>query len=254
MSRFGMERLNTSGVNILGVRFDVCTNDEVIEQILMWIDEQSRRMVITAGPEFVMMTRTDEDLKHITHVADLVTPDGIGVVWAAHRQRVDIRERVTGVQLIHELLTTATARRQTLRVFALGAAETALDAALEALRQQYPSHLFAGRNGYFPAAETGQILAEVADFEPDVWLVGMGQPRQEKFIYESLGKVTPCVAIGVGGSIDVWGGAVKRAPVVVQRMNIEWLYRLLRQPSRWRRQLALPRFAWQVLRNSGASD
>lgn len=254
MTVFGMERAHTGGVDILGVRFHVCTTAEVIEQILMWVDEQSRRMVITAGPEFVMMTRTDQVLKHITHVADLVTPDGIGVVWAARRQRIDIRERVTGVELVQQLLTKSATRKQTLRVYVLGAEQRALEFALTALRVHYPEHTFAGKNGYFQPEDIPSVLADVENFQPHVWLVGLGQPRQEKFIYESLGKVAPCVAIGVGGSIDVWGGTVKRAPAVFRRMNMEWLYRLVRQPSRWRRQLALPRFAWEVLRNSGPAD
>ncbi|KPV42996.1 glycosyl transferase [Alicyclobacillus ferrooxydans] len=236
------------------MRFDVLTNVEAVEQILMWIEERSRRMVITAGPEFVMMTKRDDELRRIAHVADLVTPDGIGVVWAARRQGVQVAERVTGVELVHQLLRTASDRKQPLRVFMLGATDESLSRALEALHAEYPMHTFAGRNGYFQSEDTAAILAEVEAFSPQVWLVGLGQPRQERFIYNALGKLPGCVAIGVGGSIDVWGGTVKRAPDLVQKLNVEWLYRLVRQPSRFKRQLALPKFAWQVIRRGNTSD
>ena len=241
-------------VQVLGMRFDVLTNVEVVEQMLMWIDEKTRRMVLTAGPEFVMMTREVDELRQIARVADLVTPDGIGVVWAARRQGVSVSERVTGVELVQKLLQTADERKSPLRVFVLGATEVSLERALHNLEKDYPLHTFAGRNGYFSAKDVPAILSQVEDFKPDVWLVGLGQPRQEYFIHNSLGKLPPCVAIGVGGSIDIWGGTVKRAPKLFQKLNIEWLYRLVSQPSRFRRQLALPRFAWQVLRNSGRPD
>ncbi|WP_074951212.1 WecB/TagA/CpsF family glycosyltransferase [Alicyclobacillus macrosporangiidus] len=234
--------------HVLGVRFDCLTRREAVERILQWMDEGSRRMVITAGPEFVMMTERDGELKQIARAADLVTPDGIGVVWAARRQGHRVPERVTGVELVAELLDTAQARRLSLRVYVLGAREEALQACLTRFRQRYPELTFAGRNGYFEAREWPGILSEIESFGPNLWLVGLGQPRQERLIFESLGGLPPCVAIGVGGSIDVWGGVVKRAPAVFRRLNMEWLYRLLRQPSRWRRQLALPRFAWRVLR------
>jgi len=241
-------------VRILGVRFNTLTKNQVIEQILHWIDEKSRRMVITAGPEFVMRTQVDDELHQIARVADLVTPDGIGVVWAANRKRRVIQERVTGVELVRDLLDTARKRHQALRVFVLGASQQSLDRCLEQMRYDYPACAFAGWNGYFTNTQLTSILSDVEQFAPDLWLVGLGQPRQEKVIYQVLAGLPPCVAIGVGGSIDVWGGTVKRAPALLQRLNLEWLYRLLREPSRWRRQLALPRFVWHVLRNAGRYD
>lgn len=238
-------------VHVLGVRFNRLTKHQVVEHILLWIEEQSRRMVITAGPEFVMMARTSEGIRRVAQAADIVTPDGIGVVWASRRMNKPVQERVTGVELVQDLFNTASERKQALKVYVLGASETSLKMCLENFRQQYPQFTFAGRNGYFKPSETESVLQGVKDFAPDLWLVGLGQPRQEQFIMDSLASLPPCVAIGVGGSIDVWGGTVKRAPALFQRLNIEWLYRLLRQPSRWKRQLALPRFAWHVLKARG---
>lgn len=254
MATLGNAERRVDQMTVLGVRFNLLPDREVVERILMWTDESSSRMVITAGPEFVMMANEDNELKQLTRVADLVTPDGIGIVWAARRRGVVVPGRVTGVELIHTLLRTTASRKQPLRVYILGASEASLQAALQNLRQEYPLHTFAGRNGYFSEGELPGVLSEIAQFEPDLWLVGLGQPRQEKLIYSSLGKLKPCVAVGVGGSIDIWGGTVKRAPRLVQKFNVEWLYRLLSQPSRWRRQLALPRFAWKVLRTPPSLD
>ncbi len=237
-------------VHVLGIRFNRMTRKQVVEQILHWVSEKSRRTIITAGPEFVMMTHTDAEVKRIAQLADIVTPDGIGVVWAARRVKHPVPERVTGVELVQELLHTAEERKQSLRVFILGARDEALNKCLERFRSQYPHAVFAGQNGYFQASDVPDVLQQIEAFAPDIWLVGLGQPRQEKLIVHSLGSLPPCVAIGVGGSIDVWSGIVKRAPVLFRKLNLEWLYRLLKQPSRMRRQMALPKFAWKVLKDT----
>jgi N-acetylglucosaminyldiphosphoundecaprenol N-acetyl-beta-D-mannosaminyltransferase len=246
-----LQLLTDDFVQVLGVRFHRLTRAEAVERMLHWMAEASRRLVITAGPEFVMQAMHDEELKAIAYRADLVTADGIGIVWAAKRKGQPVPERVTGVELVHDLLQTANERKQPLRVFVLGATEESLQSCLAYFRRTFPHLTFGGRSGYFRPEEKEMVISQVAEFAPNLWLVGLGQPRQEKLIFENLGNLPPCVAIGVGGSIDVWGGTVKRAPVVFQKLNIEWLYRLLKQPSRWRRQLALPRFVWQVLKSSG---
>lgn len=246
----GMETRDTPTLNVLGVRFNRLTTKQAVEQILHWIEERSRRMVITAGPEFVMMAMRSEQIKQIANVADLVTPDGIGIVWAARRQGKVVESRVTGVELVQELLASAEQRGQSLRVYVLGAKEASLQECLAEFRNMYPQQTFMGRNGYFRPADTADLIRNIEAFEPHLLLVGLGQPAQERFIFEWLGALPPCVAVGVGGSIDVWSGTVKRAPTVIRKLNLEWLYRLLKQPSRWRRQLALPRFAWQVLKNT----
>ncbi len=251
----GAEPLTYPFVHVLGIRFHRVSMAQAVENILFWISEKSRRMVITAGPEFVMITQNDESLQRITQSADLVTADGIGVVWAASRIGRPVPERVTGVELVMHLFEEAIRRHQSLRVYIFGASETALQSCLKTFREKYPSFTFAGRNGYFNGAyDMESTIQDIHTFNPDVWLVGLGQPKQEKLIYENLGQLPPCVAIGVGGSIDVWGGTVKRAPNVVQKLNVEWLYRLVKQPSRFKRQLALPRFAWRVIKTQNKSE
>ncbi len=246
-----LEKEEGGTIDVLGVRFHRMTSRQVIEQVLYWISEPSRRMLITAGPEFVMMTRRNVELLRITKSADIVTPDGVGVLWAARRLGKTLHERVTGVEVTLGLLETVEQRHQTLRVYVLGATQDALDGCLKVFRDQYTTCEFRGHSGYFSPSEWPSILAEIQEFAPHLWLVGLGQPRQEMMIFEHLRMLPPCVAIGVGGSIDVWSGTVKRAPNIVRKFNLEWLYRLVTQPSRWKRQLALPRFVWQVLKNPG---
>lgn len=250
----GVQLGQDTAVQVLGIRFHTLDLRQVVEQLLYWIDERSRRMLITAGPEFVMKTREDKELRQIAHVADMVTPDGIGVVWAANRRKKVVQGRVTGVELIPELLATVEQRHQPLRVYILGATEASLNTCLARFEKEYPLCEFKGHSGYFTESELPAILAEIETFAPHLWLVGLGQPRQEKLIYSSLASLPPCVAIGIGGSVDAWSGTVKRAPTIFRRLNVEWMYRLLKQPSRWRRQLALPRFVWHVLRNADRDD
>lgn len=253
MSALHAEPLADHVVDVLGVRFHRVTSAQVVEQMLHWIAEKTRRMVITAGPEFVIQAQVQPQILRISRSADIVTADGIGIVWAAARCGRPVPERVTGVELVTDLLAQAQRRHQSLRVFLLGATDKALTACIQRFQIDYPQFVFAGRNGFFTGDEVESVLEEIRVFQPDLWLVGIGQPRQEQFIYDSLAKIPPCVAVGVGGSIDVWGGTVTRAPELFRRLNIEWLYRLLRQPSRWRRQLALPRFAWKIIRDKAGS-
>ncbi len=244
----GAEPLADPFVNILGIRFHRISMAQAVETILYWIAEKSHRMVITAGPEFVMKNRKSGQIQKITQSADLVTADGIGVVWAAARAGKPVPERVTGVEMVSCLFDAAKQRHQLLRVFILGATDQALQSCIQRFQVVYPEFTFSGCNGYFSTGDLVGIIEKIQSFQPDIWLVGIGQPRQEQLIYEHLGQLPPCVAIGVGGSIDVWGGTVQRAPAIIRKLNVEWLYRLVKQPSRWRRQLVLPRFAWQVIR------
>lgn len=242
------ERLAKDMVDVLGVRFHRVSMGEAMEKILHWTGDASHHMVITAGPEFVMQCKVTPDLLSLVNSADLVTADGVGVVWAASRNGRPVPGRVTGVELLPFVFQEAQIRKHSLRVFVLGATETSLQACLQSLTKTYPDILFSGRNGFFSEKDFDELVTQIRQFAPNILLVGMGQPRQEKFLQQILGRLEPCVGIGIGGSIDVWGGTVTRAPALFRTLNAEWLYRLISQPKRWRRQLALPRFAMSVLR------
>lgn len=233
-------------VDILGVSFCELTEDEVFAQCVSFVDSRTPHVVITAGPEFVMRLQRSPELFAITQRADLVTPDGIGVVLAARWRGRALRERVTGVELAERLLAAAADRHW--RVYLLGASADSLQGALQALHSRYPTLQVGGRDGYFQAAEEQAVVAEIKAYQPDVLLVGLGQPRQDVFIDRYRSTLLVPLAMGVGGTIDILSGTVMRAPRFVQRLKMEWLYRLVREPKRLRRQLVLPQFAWAAWR------
>jgi N-acetylglucosaminyldiphosphoundecaprenol N-acetyl-beta-D-mannosaminyltransferase len=237
-------------VEILGVPFATLSFEETVEKLIAAMEKGDKpHHIVTAGPELIMMALNDERLMNVLRSVDLVTPDGIGAVWASKFYGHPLPGRVTGMELSTAMIEAAS--RRGWRVYLLGAKPEANRLALEKLRAQYPDLNIAGRDGYFGEEKFAQVIAEVKAFAPHLLLVGLGQPRQEFFIHDHKEQLGVPVMVGCGGVIDVFAGTVKRAPLVWQKLNLEWLYRLLSQPSRWRRQLALPRFVLKVLGDPG---
>jgi N-acetylglucosaminyldiphosphoundecaprenol N-acetyl-beta-D-mannosaminyltransferase len=232
-------------VKILGVPFSTLTFEETLRMLKEALRGDSPLHIITANPEIIMMAQKDPRIMELLHEADLVTPDGIGAVWASQYYGEKIEGRVTGIELSTALIEEAAA--QGVGVFLLGTKPEINRQAVENLRRRYPGLRIAGHDGYFKPQEEEQIVAKIREFGPALLLVGLGMPRQEQFIHRYKHATGAKVMIGVGGCIDIWAGAVKRAPKLWQRMGLEWLYRLLTQPSRWRRQLVLPQFVLRVL-------
>ncbi len=203
-------------------------------------------MVVTADSSGLAAAHNDPDLKAIYKQAALATADSIGVVWALRRQGARV-ERVSGVDIVDHVCGLSAEKGY--RIYFLGAAPGVAELAAEKLRLRHPGCNIVGtRNGFFPATDDEFVAKEVADAKPDVLFVAMGIPRQEKFIAATLPLIGAKVAMGVGGSFDVFSGRVKRAPVVVQRLHLEWLWRLLQNPRKIHKVKMLPRFVWYVLR------
>lgn len=201
--------------------------------------------VVTANPEIVMNTQDDRAYKQYVDKAHYVTADGIGVVKGAQILGKPLPERVAGYDLMRQLLSVL--NEQKLKLYMLGAQEETIEKAVETIRKEYPNLQLAGYHHGFFKWEDPAIINEIKATKPDLILVALGVPRQEKWIAEHLDEVEKGVFIGVGGSFDVLAGTVKRAPEIWQKLNLEWFYRLLKQPSRWRRMLALPHFALKVV-------
>ena len=237
-------------VCILGVHFTDMTEDEVFGRCSEYMRGDRPRVVVTAGPEFVMSLRRRPDLRYLTEEADMTTPDGIGIVIASRWYGRPLRERVTGVELAGRLL--ACAADAGFRAYLLGAAPASLEMALANLRSRYPRLQLEGSHGYFAPEEEADIVAGIRAFAPHLLLVGLGQPRQDIFIARHRDELRVPLALGVGGTIDVLAGTVRRAPAAFQRARLEWLYRLLREPRRLRRQLALPLFVLAAWRDAGS--
>ncbi|URM33431.1 WecB/TagA/CpsF family glycosyltransferase [Cytobacillus firmus] len=232
-------------IKILGIPFINTSFNKMIEILQGKIEKEEKAFVVTANPEIVMYTYEDAEYKETILNADYIVPDGHGILLASKILDKPIDERVTGYDLMMKLLELANKNRW--RIFLLGGkAEVNRKAALN-LTAEFPDLVLAGnQDGYFNTDDK-KVACEIAKSNPDLIFVALGFPKQEKWILENISSFSKGVFIGVGGSVDVLAGEVKRAPDIWQNMKLEWLYRLLQQPSRWRRMLALPRFVIQVL-------
>jgi N-acetylglucosaminyldiphosphoundecaprenol N-acetyl-beta-D-mannosaminyltransferase len=231
-------------VDVLGVSFDRIDLHAAVARILDRLDRGERTFVITANPEFVMLARRDADVARVAREADLVVPDGTGVAVGASLLGSALA-RVPG-RLLVDLLVPALARRGA-SVFLLGAAPGVAERAADALRVRVPDMTIAGCYAGSPD-DDADTWARVRDASPAVVLVAYGMPKQELWISRNLGRLpTVKLAIGVGGVLDQLAGVQKLPPAIVHRLGLEWLWRLLREPWRWRRQRVLPQFAALVL-------
>lgn len=271
-------------VEILGARVDAVDLEGAVERIAEFVRGGRPRQVITLNPEILYRAQKEPQLLSVINSADLVTADGVGVVWAARMYGARLPGRVTGIDLMLALVERAA--REGWRVFLLGAAPGVAAEAARRLKQRHPGLVVAGtQHGYFraavewPAAEAGgalparapgglpggdaggragspvetserDVVEQVRAAKPDLLFVALGAPKQELFIARHKEELGAVVAMGVGGSFDVLAGKVRRAPAWMRRLGLEWLGRLFIEPRRFRRMLVLPRFAWLVLKES----
>ncbi|MDQ6859233.1 MAG: WecB/TagA/CpsF family glycosyltransferase [Chloroflexota bacterium] len=238
--------MGTAGrVDILGVGFDRVALVDAVAVIEDRLDGGLRTFVITANPEFVMLCRSDREVAGIAARADLVVPDGTGAVVAARLLGDPLPGRAPGRLLVDRLAALATDRG--LSVFLLGGAPGIAERAAARLRARHPELRIAGT--YAGSADDDvDVLPRVAEAAPDLVLVAFGMPKQERWIARNLSRLPSVrVAVGVGGSLDYLAGAAKAPPALVHAAGLEWLWRLGRDPKRWRRQRVLPMFALLVL-------
>jgi N-acetylglucosaminyldiphosphoundecaprenol N-acetyl-beta-D-mannosaminyltransferase len=229
------------------------TTNDAVEWVASAISGETPRQVATVNPEFVMRARRDGVFHDVLARADLCLPDGYGVVWAARRLGHPLPERIAGVDFVQAL-----ARRGAQagwRFFFLGAASGVAEAAAAALVAQAPGLQVVGCLAGSPAPSAdAEVTATIRALSPDIVLVAYGAPNQDLWIARNLHATRARVAIGVGGAFDFLSGRTRRAPRWMREHGLEWLHRLTREPWRWRRMLALPRFALAVLRQRGAPD
>jgi N-acetylglucosaminyldiphosphoundecaprenol N-acetyl-beta-D-mannosaminyltransferase len=231
---------------ILGCRVDALGSDEAVRRIAEYARGTAGALVVTLGTEMIVRAQTDPNFREIVNTSALSLCDTVGVKYAARLHGTRIAERVSGVDLLGPLC--ALLAEQGSSVYFLGAKGDTAQRAAAALQSRFPRLTIAGaRDGFFPADRDSEVASMVAASGANVLFVGLGSPRQEIFLKHHLQETGCGVGIGVGGSFDVLAGNVERAPMLWQRLNVEWLYRLVREPQRWRRQLALPKFVWLVL-------
>lgn len=232
-------------INILSVLVDSISMTDALDRLEGFIHQRSPRLIATANAEMVMLAHENPSFCRTLNSADLVLPDGAGVVWAARRLGASVPERVAGYDLTQRLLQRAA--KAGYRIFWLGAAPGVAEEAAARAADRCPGLITVGiRDGYF-AMDDDSVIKEIRQAQPDILLCALGVPKQETWLMQHLDALAVPVSIGVGGTFDVMAGKVKRAPVWMQQSGLEWLYRLLCQPSRFVRMLALPRFAAKVL-------
>lgn len=234
-------------VDILGLPVHAVTMTETLALVRRFMGEKGVHQIATVNPEFVMKAQADKRFMQVLHEADLCLPDGVGLLYAARYLGERLPERVPGSELVYYLAELAA--REGWRLYLLGAAPGVAEQAAEILRERYPRLAIAGTYAGSPdPAENEGIVARINESEAEMLYVAFGAPRQDKWIArnkEALATVR--LAVGVGGSLDFITGRAVRAPRWVQKLGLEWLHRLLHEPWRWRRMLALPRFALRVI-------
>jgi N-acetylglucosaminyldiphosphoundecaprenol N-acetyl-beta-D-mannosaminyltransferase len=234
-------------VPIFGIPFSKMSMDETVRYLTTAIEEGRQTHVITANPIMIMAALDNPAFANIMNRADLIVPDGAGVVWAAKYAGSPVAERVTGFDLMHRLLEQGEKRRW--RAYLLGTSQEIIEAAAEKLQLQYPQVKIVGyRNGFFGPDDDAEIVNEIRELEPHLLFVARGMEKEAWNIQFKQELGVPFI-MGVGGSFDVVSGKLKRAPMMFQRLRLEWLYRLLQEPTRYKRMLALPKFVVKVLRN-----
>lgn len=232
-----MKKLNIAGVKIHCVDFS-----KTILKIEDFIRLKKPHQVITINPEFVVTAQKDKEFKNILNSADLALPDGIGVVLASKLLKGCVKERITGIDLIPEIVKLA--QKKGFSIYFLGAEEDIAKKTVDILLKQYPKLKIAGAEAGSP--HDLDLVERIKRTKPDILFVAFGHPKQEKWIYKYKERLSIPVSIGVGGAFDFISKKVPRAPLWIQKMGLEWLYRLIKEPKRWKRQLKLIMFIFLI--------
>ncbi|WP_016839328.1 WecB/TagA/CpsF family glycosyltransferase [Ureibacillus thermosphaericus] len=232
---------------VLGIQVNTENYDELIEQIFQRIERKEKSLIVAINPEKIMKAKEDPALKKLLNEAEFQIPDGIGVILASKIQKGQISERVTGVDLMMRLCEEAATKQKS--IFLYGGKPGVAASAAEKLKALYPGIQIAGiQHGY--ETDNEKVISKINEAKPDILFVAMGSPKQENWINANRDQLYPTIYQGVGGSFDVLAGNVKRAPKAFQKVGLEWFYRLMMEPKRIKRQMALPKFLLEVVRNT----
>lgn len=248
-------------VKILGVRINNVDMDETMNKIDGYFASDELNYIYTPNPEIVMRAGRDEEFKKIINSASLNLCDGIGLIIASKLKKKPLKSRVTGYDTSIKILELMNEKH--LSLFLLGAKPGIAEKAIEKINNDYPNIVIAGyNNGYFNGSHNGHascdeeeaLIQKINDSKTDAIFVGMGAGYQEKFIYYNKDKLKTKLAIANGGVIDVLAGNVKIAPAFIRKIGMEWLYRLIKEPKRFKRQLDIPKFLMKIIFTKNAVE
>lgn len=236
-----------SKINVRGVLFDNVNMSETMEKVISLIRSEGFSYMVTPNSEIVQACIEDPSLYKVINSADLVIPDGIGVIYASKILKTPLKEKVAGVEVAEKVIKYAADNGEKIYFLGGGKKTQQTDAvhelAAKKLAEKYPGFTAVGRDGYFGEEETDDIIADINASGAKILFVCLGAPKQEKWIYKNKDKLTGITfAAGLGGSLDVFAGTAKRAPDFYINHNLEWLYRFANNPSRVGRMLKLPKF------------
>lgn len=239
--------VNIPLIKILNIPIHNVTMEETLQLVTHFFEEPYLHQIVTVNPEFVMTAQDDPQFRLVLGQADLSIPDGIGLIMASRWQGEPLVERIPGSELVYHLAELSA--QQGKRLFLLGAAPGIAEKTASVLKTNYPGLIIAGTHAGSPDGSVNDSLVSmINNSRADLLFVAYGAPKQDKWIARNRENLnTVRVAMGVGGTFDFISGKRKRAPVWVQGLYLEWLYRLIQEPWRWKRMMALPRFAIKVL-------
>lgn len=235
-------------IKILGVEIDNMTLEEtgLRTKELIESSNKSCKMIFAPNTEFVMQAQKDEEFFKILECSDLATPDSVGIMLGAKFQKKEFKQRIPGQAYFREVFRMAELEGWT--IYLLGGKDDVPDLAKAKLEKDFPkANIIGYHEGFFEKDSEETVIAEINKLQPNVLFVAMGAPRQEKWIYKHRNELKVDVATGQGGTFDYEAGKIKRAPVIFQKLGIEWFWRLLKQPSRIIRMLALPHYLLKII-------
>ena len=231
-------------IDVLGVGFDSLTMAEAVARAKKLMAEHRAAYVVTPNPEIVMACRERAETMQAVNAADLVLPDGVGVVYGAKILGTPLKQKLPGIDFIQALMVDMAQEGR--RVFLLGSKPGVAEQAAEKLETMFPGLVIAGtHDGYFK--EDAPVVEAVNAAQPDLLLVCLGAPKQELWMQRNQSALNVGLMAGLGGSLDVFAGNVKRAPRAFQKLGLEWLYRLLKEPKRIGRMMKLPKFLFACI-------
>ena len=242
-------------IRVLDVPVDMVSKEEAFEVFKSLMASCGCSLIVTPNSEIVENASREPELKSLIESAELIIPDGIGLVYASKILKNPLKERVTGIDFLSDILVYLQENGKS--IYLLGSTPGVTELAAAKMKEKYPELKVAGtHHGYFDGVkqgdfetdETRAIVASINESGADFLCVAMGSPKQEKFIHTHKNNFTNVrAAMGVGGSLDVWAGTLKRAPEFYQKHGLEWLYRFIQEPSRYKRMIKLPIFMLRVI-------